>query len=213
MDSERAGRFYDRQAPIYDLTRRLFLPGRSRAVRILDVRPGHRVVDFACGTGANLSLLRAAGATDLTGVDVSPAMLGVARRKHPDVRFVEGDVARVQLGFAADRATCAYALSLMDSWSDALTNIRRHLAPDGALVVVDFHPLEGAWRPADALLALWFRRFGVRRDLQLARALRSHFAEVRETTLFGGYGSIVWAKGPRPEESLGRGPRRGRAGC
>lgn len=197
MDTERAERFYDRQASIYDLTRRWFLPGRSRAVRILDVRPGQRVADFACGTGANLSRLLAAGATDVTGIDVSPGMLRVAQRKHPTVRFIEADVAGVNLGFAVDRAICTYALSLMDSWDDAITNMRRHLVSDGVLVIVDFHPLTGVWRSADALLGLWFRRFGVRRDLRIADALRSHFHDVRETTRFGGYCSIVRATGPR----------------
>jgi SAM-dependent methyltransferase len=48
------------------------------------------VVDVGCGTGHVTADLAAAG-LDVVGVDPSRGMLEIARRTHPDVRFVVGD--------------------------------------------------------------------------------------------------------------------------
>jgi ubiquinone/menaquinone biosynthesis C-methylase UbiE len=52
--------------------------------------PGVRLLDVACGPGIATSRARAAGAI-ATGVDFSPAMIGVARSSHPDIDFIEAD--------------------------------------------------------------------------------------------------------------------------
>src|ERR1700730_1553745 len=50
---------------------------------------GLRVVDLGCGTGHLLAALNPAHGV---GVDMSPAMIDIARRNHPDLEFVVGDV-------------------------------------------------------------------------------------------------------------------------
>lgn len=53
---------------------------------------GHRsglVVDLGCGSGILAGRLTAAG-YDVLGVDISPGMLEIARRRVPGARFVEG---------------------------------------------------------------------------------------------------------------------------
>ena len=191
MGSERVGRFYDRHAPIYDVTRRFFLPGRRRAVDLLEIRPWHRVMEFGCGTGTNLARIVAAGAADVVGVDLAPAMLREAARKVPAARLVEADMARVELGHVADRVLFSYTLSLLDDWEAALDNARRHLAPDGVCVVVDFQPLRGSARAANRLARAWFRRFHVRTDLPLADAIAARFARVHVESPRWGYATIV----------------------
>jgi SAM-dependent methyltransferase len=46
----------------------------------------HPVADVGCGPGQLTAFLHALG-VDIFGVDVSPAMVGLARRAHPDLRF------------------------------------------------------------------------------------------------------------------------------
>jgi SAM-dependent methyltransferase len=88
-------------APFYDPTSRLWrrwiFPNVQAAFdrALQDYLPaGGAILDLGCGTGANLERLRALGLPfgAYTGVDLSPDMLGVARRKFggpPNVRFLE----------------------------------------------------------------------------------------------------------------------------
>lgn len=190
MDAARAERFYARHAAIYDATRRLLLPGRTRAVALLGVRPGDRAADFACGTGLNVPLLLRAGARSVVGIDVSEAMLRRARRRAPRATFLRGDVAVAALPEPVDRALCTYGLSAIDAWEEAVRAMRRALAPGGRLVVLDFHPLAGAARPLDRPFACWLFRFGVDPAKPIGACLARHFARVAAHVPRCGYRAI-----------------------
>ncbi|CAM3719602.1 class I SAM-dependent methyltransferase [Tsukamurella ocularis] len=58
-------------------------------------RPG-RTVDVGCGLGHVAADLAGRG-LDVLGVDPSPAMLGHARRLHPELPFVDGDASLAAL--------------------------------------------------------------------------------------------------------------------
>lgn len=72
----------------------LFRDWARRLVAFADPTPGQRVLDIACGTGvvAREFGTRLAPA-DITGLDVNPAMLDVARRLGPEITWREGDAA------------------------------------------------------------------------------------------------------------------------
>src|SRR6201989_2825180 len=79
---------YRKKAKHYDITSRLYpAPGypqgaqRRRAVQALGLRPGHSVIDIACGTGLNFPLIEEAIGPDgrIVGVDLTDAMLARAR--------------------------------------------------------------------------------------------------------------------------------------
>src|ERR1700761_5325847 len=81
---------YRRKAKHYDIVSRLYpVPGypqlsqRRKAVGALGLRPGDTVVDMACGTGLNFSLIQQAIGPNgrLIGVDLTDAMLDVARQR------------------------------------------------------------------------------------------------------------------------------------
>src|SRR5438128_7937451 len=90
---------YRRSARTYDLWTRFADRYRRRAIGSLGLTPGERVLDVACGTGANFSLLHAAiGETgEIVGVDLSPEMLAIAaeraqRSGFRNVRLIEAAV-------------------------------------------------------------------------------------------------------------------------
>ena len=53
------------------------------------VGPGTRLLDIACGSGYAAALAAARGA-DVTGVDITPALLVIARERTPTGTFLEG---------------------------------------------------------------------------------------------------------------------------
>ena len=96
-----------------------------------------RVLDVGCGTGRLVGALIERGA-DASGVDPSPAMLAVARRKLPNATFLEGRAER--LPFAADsfdRVVFSLVVHLVDR-SAAFAEAHRVLASGGRLAVVTF---------------------------------------------------------------------------
>ena len=105
--------------------------------------PPARVADLGCGTGS-LSVLLAEDGHDVTGVDVSPAMLVRARDKAAEtgvgVALVEGDAADPPLVPAYDVVLCRHVLWALPDPAEVLGRWSRLLAPGGALVLV-----EGRW--------------------------------------------------------------------
>ena len=77
-------KYYALHAHIYDATRWAFLFGRSAILEVArSAAPAPlRILEVGCGTGRNLiQLARLFPHAQLTGVDLSAAMLNVARRK------------------------------------------------------------------------------------------------------------------------------------
>jgi SAM-dependent methyltransferase len=99
------------------------------------VRAGARVLDVACGTGAAAAEAAARGAI-ATGVDFSGAMLGEARRAHPEISFLEGDAEALPCGDATFTAVVAnFGVHHVPRPPLALAEAFRVLAPGGRIAV------------------------------------------------------------------------------
>lgn len=137
---------YDRLAPFYDwMARSLLLPFggedrfRQRVVDALALEPGHHVLELGCGTGAMTRRMLDRGAR-VTAVDLAEPMLERARARAPEASFVVHDVLTLDLGETVDAVLLAFVLHEMDAdtRAGALATARRHLAPGGRLVVLEF---------------------------------------------------------------------------
>jgi SAM-dependent methyltransferase len=113
---------------------------------------GSPILELGCGTGRLLIPLAGSG-YKVTGVDVSEAMLAVARRKvlangldsrvallRQDMRELEIDT-RFNLAFAAINSFL-HMMTAGDQTA-ALLRIRQHLNPGGVLLLDLFHPDPG----------------------------------------------------------------------
>ncbi|WP_399883255.1 class I SAM-dependent methyltransferase [Streptomyces sp. BBFR51] len=129
----------------------------ARLASWLPARPGD-VLDLGCGTGS-LSLLVAERGHHVTGVDLSPAMVELARTKLAgrDAVFLTGDAAAPPVGEQRfDTVLVRHVLWTLPDPGRALRHWRELLRPRGRLVLV-----EGVWGtvtpvgiPADRLTAL-----------------------------------------------------------
>jgi ubiquinone/menaquinone biosynthesis C-methylase UbiE len=98
---------------------------------------GNTLLDVACGTGTHAGFL--SEYYQVTGTDLSANMLKVARKKHPEIQFIECDMRRLDLGRQFDAVTCLFsAIGYMKTKADlrrAVKSMSRHLRPGGVLLV------------------------------------------------------------------------------
>ncbi|MBI1848621.1 MAG: methyltransferase domain-containing protein [Candidatus Rokubacteria bacterium] len=151
------------------------------------LRPGLRVLDVGCGTGAiTRGAAAAVGAGGLAvGADVSATLLGRARAAHAAqarLAFVVADAYALPFRRAVDVVTAARMLQWLARPLDALRAMSEAAAPGGAVLVLDFNHERAAWEPRPPES---FRRFyaaflgwraGAGMDNAIADRLESLFA-------------------------------------
>jgi demethylmenaquinone methyltransferase / 2-methoxy-6-polyprenyl-1,4-benzoquinol methylase len=160
LPAEGVQRMFDRIAPVYDAMNRVMTVGldqrwRRRTVRET-VQPGDRVLDACCGTGDLAIAARKAAAGDVIGLDFSERMLERARRKAPDLEFVQGDVLALPFGDASfDAAVVGFGVRNVVDLEAGLRELRRVLRPGGRLGILEITTPRGALAP---FYRLWFDR-------------------------------------------------------
>ena len=150
---------FDRIAPVYDAMNRVMTAGldqrwRRETVRAV-VRPGDRVLDAACGTG-DLAIIAAKHGAQVSGLDFSEQMLVRARRKGPDIEWLQGDL--LELPFpddSFDAATVGFGIRNVDDLDCGIEELRRVLKPGGRLAILEITRPRG---PLRIFYSLWFDR-------------------------------------------------------
>ena len=102
------------------------------------VRPGSRILDIACGTGLNFKLIanKLAEEGKLVGVDLSPGMLKVARKRierhrWKNVQVVNMSIIDFQPETQFDAAICTFAMEAMPDYQGVVDHIFDLLKPQG----------------------------------------------------------------------------------
>ncbi len=152
---------FDRIAPRYDAMNRLLTVGMDRrwrriAVDAIEVGPGDRVLDLACGTG-DLAELAARRGGRVLGADFALEMLRGARRRRPAAAVVQADGAQLPLRDASiTKVVCGFALRNFAKLPEIFSELARVVAPGGRIALLEVD------RPKSALLrashSLYFDR-------------------------------------------------------
>ncbi|HET9893361.1 MAG TPA: methyltransferase domain-containing protein [Streptosporangiaceae bacterium] len=142
---------YRKKAKHYDITSRLYpAPGypqraqRLLAVQALGLRPGDTVVDLACGTGLNFSLIEQAigPGGKIVGVDLTDAMLAqaqerVAKNGWSNISLVQADAAGFDFPAGIDAILSTYALTQVPECEQVIAHGTAALAEGGRWAVLD----------------------------------------------------------------------------
>lgn len=126
-----------------------------RALRMMRLRPGARLLDMATGTGdVALRLARRYAPASVTGIDLSAGMLTEARRKaareRPEVGarldFRQGDALAIEAADEAfDAATVAYGVRNFEHLEAGLRELARVLRPGGTLCIIELSTPQGSF--------------------------------------------------------------------
>lgn len=141
---------FDGIARRYDLTNDVISLGQDRrwrraTIQAVDAGPGQRVLDLAAGTGTSSEPFDAAG-VQVVPCDFSVGMLGVGKRRRPDLPFTAGDATRLPFADASfDAVTISFGLRNVVDTDAALAEMLRVTRPGGRLVVCEFST--PTWEP------------------------------------------------------------------
>ena len=133
----------DSGAQMYEKFSSLFM--RQFAPDLFEVaalQPGERVLDLACGTGviARHAAAIVGSAGKVTGLDINPGMLAVARALPPGpgaaIEWVEASAVSMNIPDASfDVVLCQQGLQFFPDRAAALREMRRVLVRDGRIVL------------------------------------------------------------------------------
>jgi ubiquinone/menaquinone biosynthesis C-methylase UbiE len=130
------------------LVAHLFRPWAQLTLEELGLSAGDRVLDIACGTGIVGRVARQLLGDEawIVGVDVSPAMLQVARAVAPGIDWREGSASSLPLHAEEqfEAVICQQGLQFFADKPAAAEQMRRALARDGKLAV-------STWRSEDEM--------------------------------------------------------------
>lgn len=181
-------RVWEKSAPGYDKQIAFFEKiwfGGGR--QWLGARARGRVLEVAIGTGLNLAHYPAE--VTVTGIELSPAMLDLARKRAAELgiaaTLVEGDAQALRFADNSfDTVVCALSLCSIPAPATAIGEMKRVLQPGGRLLLLDH--IGSNWPPVYAaqwLLGQVTRRAAgehfTRRQLPAVKAAGFEIAETQ----------------------------------
>jgi len=191
---------YSRWAPVYDwVFGKVFDAGRRAAVEVINRRSG-RLLEVGVGTG--LTLPRYGSHLSVTGIDLSPEMLAVAKKRVADEKIaavealLEMDATRLAFPDASfDTVAVMYTITVVPHPDAVMAEVERVLKPGGeALIVSHFASESGLYALIEGWLTPFTKRIGWRPDFPISRILGRPGLETVEIGRLGILGLFTVAR-------------------
>jgi ubiquinone/menaquinone biosynthesis C-methylase UbiE len=170
-------REWDWWAYHYRVVQRAQIPGIEQwdddlvelIVQVLELEPGDRVLDLACGSGEHARRLAKRG-MEVVGVDIAPRLVAYCQEKtaQQDIstaRFVQGDMRKLDYDGEFDAVLLlSGSFGFYDDATneDVLGRIARALTPGGRVLIDVFDPTQMVVRPPRRSWSQYSGGFGLR---------------------------------------------------
>jgi ubiquinone/menaquinone biosynthesis C-methylase UbiE len=146
-------KWYDVFSNFYDSSlEKLYYKSRERAIELLDLKSGQRLIDIACGTGANFKHIKLTNKdVEIYGTDFSEGMLRkgqslISKNNWNDITLFQADAReltpelikkQINKDLSFDRVICVLGLSVIPEWEQVLDRMLDLLNENGKIVIVD----------------------------------------------------------------------------
>jgi len=132
---------FNKIAKDYDKNNNIISFGLHKYVKKLAINRfkfSGKCLDLCTGTG-DIAELMSKKCDEVIGLDFSSEMLNIARKKHPDINFIEGDCTSLPFeDNSFDAITISFGLRNIENYELALNEIYRVLKPNGLFFHLDF---------------------------------------------------------------------------
>ena len=120
---------------------------RKRFIKKLNIKNNNTILDVACGTGDISFEIEKRFSANVTGIDISPKMIQIAKEKSKKknikkIHFIVGDAEELPVETnSVDHITISYGFRNISNYDKALSEFYRVLKPGGKLGILEFsHP-------------------------------------------------------------------------
>lgn len=146
---EQVTKMFDSVSAQYDRLNRVISLGidqswRKKVVRLASEKKPHKILDIATGTGDLAIALTKTEAEKIIGLDISPGMLSIGRKKvgslqlDNTIAMVLGDSEKLDFDTASfDLVTVAFGVRNFENLNKGLQELFRVLKPNGTLLVLE----------------------------------------------------------------------------
>lgn len=105
---------------------------------------GRRVLCIGCGSGEEVEMLLAKGASAIHGIDISESLIQIAKTSYPQATFEVRSMDNLQSFEDAsfDYVYSSLTLHYSDNWLSILSEVRRILKAGGVMLFSTHHPVK-----------------------------------------------------------------------
>jgi demethylmenaquinone methyltransferase/2-methoxy-6-polyprenyl-1,4-benzoquinol methylase len=138
---------FDEVAPTYDFLNHLLSLGidnywraaaSKRAKRHLTGVREPKILDVATGTGDLAASMAKIQGAQVTGLDLSPEMLAIARKKYPGIKFLEGYAEKLPFDDSRFNVVSAgFGVRNFENLEQGMREFHRVLKPGGLALIIE----------------------------------------------------------------------------
>lgn len=135
MEKKEVIKFFDNLAEGWDAEQ---IPKDAIIEKILDnggVEPHKDILDIACGTGTLFPFYFKRNVKSVTGIDISPKMVKIAKQKFPETEIICGDAEEYTFNKVFDVIMIYNAFPHFPNPERLIQNLSEHLKENGRITI------------------------------------------------------------------------------
>ncbi len=99
------------------------------------------VLCVGCGSGEECQKMLELGAKKVVGIDLSPALIDIAKKSYPEIDFFVADMEEMEFNIPFDLIVSNLTMHYVPSWTKTLQKMKKALKENGEIIISTNHPV------------------------------------------------------------------------